>query len=146
MRSRASAVVALMALATACGGVDGVAIGDARVGLPTGSNAALYFTATSAGAPDRLLTAQTTEAVAVEIHETTANDDGTMGMREVEGLDLPANGSLALEPGGYHLMLVDVNRMEVGDTVEVTLNWEDSGEMTIEAEVVDPADTPSDET
>lgn len=135
-------LVAVVSMATvACGGGDGSPeVSDARVGQPTGPNAALYFTV-SGDEADRLIGAETTAAVAVEVHETTTEDDGTMGMRAVESLDLPAGGSLVLEPGGFHLMLIDAERMEVGDVIAVTLTWENAGEMLIEAEVVDPADT-----
>lgn len=127
----------------ACGGDGGgtVEISDARVGQPTGPNAALYFTASSGGEADRLVGASTDVAASVELHETTMGDDGTMGMQPVEGLDLPAGGELVLEPGGYHLMLVDADRLEVGDTIEVTTSWEQAGDLTIEAEVVEPGET-----
>jgi copper(I)-binding protein len=136
------AVVAALALG-ACGGNGGgpPEISDARVGRPTGPNSALYFTATSGGEADRLLGASTDAADSVELHETTLGDDGTMGMQAMDGVDLPAGGELVLEPGAYHLMLIDVDRMEVGDTIEVTVSWEGAGDMTIEAEVVDPGET-----
>ncbi len=74
-----------------------------------------------------------------------SSGDGTTGMRAIEALELPARETLVLEPGGLHLMLVEARRMEVGDTVEIVLRWEDAGEMSIEAEVVSPADTTSDD-
>jgi copper(I)-binding protein len=64
-----------------------------------------------------------------------------MGMRAVEGLDLPGDGVLVLEPAGVHLMLVDARRMEVGETVDVTLVWERAGEMIVTAQVVEPGNT-----
>jgi hypothetical protein len=84
-------------------------------------------------------------AASVEIHESSMGDDGAMSMQPVDRLDLPADDDLVLEPGGYHLMLLDVDRLEVGDTVEVTLSWEQAGDMTIEAEVVAPGDTMGDD-
>lgn len=139
---RSVAALALLALAlAACGGNQGVPeVTDARIGQPTGPNAALYFTAT-ADAADRLLGAETDSAVSVEVHETTTGDDATMGMRAIAGVNLPAGEPLVLEPGGVHLMLIDAERMDVGDTIQVTLRWENAGEMLIEAEVVDPAET-----
>lgn len=136
--------VLTMAIAVAgCGGGgdDVPAISQARIGEPTGPNAALYFVAGGYGTDDRLVAASTDVAPRVEIHETTMNDDGTMGMSPVEGLDIPAQGDLVFEPGGYHVMLIDVDRLEVGETVDVVLEWEHAGSQTIEAEVVDPADT-----
>lgn len=77
----------------------------------------------------------------VEIHETTMDEDGTMSMRPVEVLDLPPGGELVLEPGGVHVMLIDADRLEVGESVEVVLTWERYGDMSIDAEVVEPAMT-----
>jgi copper(I)-binding protein len=42
-------------------------------------------------------------------------------------------------------MLAGVDELEVGDTISVTLTWEVAGEMTVEAEVVDPSDTMGDD-
>jgi periplasmic copper chaperone A len=136
-------VVLVGMLATGCGSSPGgIAIDDARVGQPTGPNAALYLTATSEGETDRLVAASTDVAAGVEIHQTTT-EDGVMSMQRIDGLDLPAGESLVLEPGGLHLMLLDVVRLDVGAVIEVTLIWETAGEMTVEAEVVEPADTMS---
>jgi copper(I)-binding protein len=115
-----------------------------RIGQPTGPNAALYFHADGYGTADRLVAVTTDVASRVEIHETTMNDDGTMGMSPIDGLDLPADGELVLEPGGYHIMLIDVDRLEVGEMVEVVLDWEHAGAQSIEAEVVAPEDTMGD--
>jgi periplasmic copper chaperone A len=136
-------VVLFGILATGCGSIpEGIAIDDARIGQPTGPNAALYLTATSEGGPDRLVAASTDVAAGVEIHRTTT-EDGVMNMQRIDGLDLPAGEALVLEPGGLHLMLLDVARLDVGAVVEVTLIWETAGKMTVEAEVVEPADTMS---
>jgi len=135
-----SGLAAVFALLGACSSVGAVEIRDARIAAPTGPNAALYFTATGGDGDDRLLGARSTAASEVQIHETTNGEDGTVGMRQVEGLDLPAGGTLMLEPGGVHMMLIDVERVEPGDEVDVTLVWENGGEWTIAAAVVDPAD------
>lgn len=136
----------LLATVTACSaGDDPIEVVDARLGEPAGPNAALYFTASGGDEPDRLLGARAAVAAEVQIHETTTGEDGTMTMRPVDGLDLPADGDLVLEPGGYHLMLVDVERVEAGDEIEVTLIWENSGEWTIPVDVVAPANTMRDD-
>ena len=118
-----------------------VTVADVRIGQPTGPNAALYLTASAQGQGDRLMGAETDVARAVEIHESTADDDGTVSMRPIDDVEIPPEGALVLEPGGLHLMLVDVERLELGDVVEVTLVWETAGEMTVDAQVVDPGDT-----
>jgi hypothetical protein len=132
-------------VASACGADErGIVITDARLGLPTGPNAALYLTAANDGPSDRLHGVETDLAAAVEIHET-ATDTGTMAMHAVNSLELAEGDTLVLEPGGPHLMLVDVARLVVGDTVAVTLVWEKAGRVSIQAEVVDPSDTLGDD-
>ena len=133
-------LAAIFALLGACSSVGAFEILDARIGAPKGPNAALYFTANGGDEDDRLLGARSTAASEVQIHQTTNDKDGTVGMRRVEGLDLPAGGTLMLEPGGFHMMLIDVERVGPGDEVDVTLVWENGGEWTIPAEVVDAAD------
>lgn len=128
-------------MVAACGG-DAAApdISDVRIGQPTGPNAALYFTVNSDEA-DRLLGATTSVAGSVQLHETIMGDDGSMGMEPIDSLEVPADTEVVLEPGGTHLMLIDVDRLEVGDKVEVLLTWENAGDLTVDAEVVEPQDT-----
>lgn len=137
-----TALVLLGLVAAACGGSSSEpTMSDIRIGQPTGPNGALYFTAEGYGTADRLIGASTDVADHTEVHETVMKEDGTMGMQHVEALDLPADGTLVLEPGAYHIMLMDVDRLDVGTLVEVTLQWEVAGDIEIQAEVVDPADT-----
>lgn len=136
------AIATLLFLGVACGGdADGPVISDARVGEPTGPNAGLYFTVEGYGTEDSLVSASTDVAATVELHETVMGDDGTMGMRPVTGYPLPASGQLVLEPGGLHIMLMDVDPLVAGTTIEVTLTWEKAGEIPITADVVEPAET-----
>lgn len=146
MNRRLLAALSMAAfLLTACGGdVGSVNVTDERIGQPTGPNAALYFTVESSE-DDRLLSATTEAAASIKIHETVMGGDGTMGMNPIDGLDVPANTEVVLEPGGLHLMLIDVDRLEVGDNVDVTLTWENAGEMSLKVEVVEPSDTMGDE-
>ena len=134
-------LVAVGLLAAACGGSgDAPALSDVRIGRPAGPNGAMYLTAEGYGTVDKLTGATTDVADSVETHESFMGADGTMGMRPLDGFDLPADGALVLEPGGLHLMLINVDRLDVGDKVKVTLHWESAEDMEVEAEVVDPAD------
>jgi len=60
-------------------------------------------------AAGRLIDAHTNAAARVEIHTMEMEDD-VMRMRRVEGLGIPAGGSIALAPGGDHLMLFEIDR------------------------------------
>ena len=136
-------VVALLTVLAACGGANtGLEVTDARIGEPTGPHAALYFTVENGTDDADMLEGASTEvASSIEIHETIEGDDGTMGMPPLDSpLEVESGGELVLEPGGLHLMLIDVDRLEVGDMVTVTLEWQIAGEMDVEAEVVEPQD------
>jgi copper(I)-binding protein len=60
---------------------------------------------------------------AVEIHETTI-EDGIARMRELGELVVPARGSVTLERGGKHLMLMQAR--DIGDAVSLQLFDEDA--------------------
>ncbi|MEK6208790.1 MAG: copper chaperone PCu(A)C [Pseudomonadota bacterium] len=66
-------------------------------------------------------------AGAAEVHSMTM-DGGTMRMRAVEALDLPAGRPVKLTPGGYHVMLFDLKKpLVAGEKVPLTLVIEDAG-------------------
>lgn len=137
-------VILAGAVAAACGGSAGPRVENARMGQPAGPNGAVYFTIVGGAESDRLIGASTDVAAAVEIHREVVNSDGTTGMEKLDALDVPAGGDVDLAPGGYHLMLIEVDRLEIGDVVELALSWETAGEMIIEAQVVDPLDVVED--
>jgi periplasmic copper chaperone A len=114
-----------------------VGVTDARIPQPAGPNGAAYMTLVNEGdADDRLVAVEADVADSVEIHESTL-DDGVMSMRHVDGIDLPAGGRVRLEPGGLHLMLLDVDPdLAVGDTATLTLTFDRVGQQTVRARVV----------
>jgi copper(I)-binding protein len=83
----------------------------------------------------KLVSASSPVAGVVEIHEM-AMEGTMMKMRALPtGLDLPAGKAVALKPGGYHVMLMDLKQqLKVGETVPVTLVIEgaDKARETIE--------------
>ena len=63
----------------------------------------------------------------VEMHKTV-HENGMARMLPQERIVIPANGSVMLEPGGLHLMLMEPKRaLTAGDTVPLQLQLE-SGE------------------
>lgn len=84
------------------------------------------FMALQAPMGARLVGAATPVAGVAEIHEMKMDGD-TMRMRAVPGLDLPARRSVALAPGGYHLMLMDLKEpLVAGRSIALTLSFEDA--------------------
>ena len=88
----------------------------------SGVISALYFTIENHGDQSAQLVGVESEIARVaELHETR-DEDGLMRMRRVESVDVPAGGEVVFEPGGFHVMLIDINRpLEPGDEVAVTL-------------------------
>lgn len=115
-----------------------IAIGHpwSRATPPGARNAAGYLTLTNRGeTADRLVAATSPAAARTEIH-LMAVVDGTMRMAPVPGVDLPAGTTVALEPGGYHVMLMDiVEPFAEGTRIPVTLIFERAGEVDVELAV-----------
>ena len=87
---------------------------------------------------DRLVAASSPVAEITEIHQTTVEND-VMRMGEIEGLDLPVGEWVAFEPGGYHIMLVNLQRdLFEGEAIPLTLTFESGTELSIAVPVYDP--------
>ncbi|MGE0533053.1 MAG: copper chaperone PCu(A)C [Hyphomonadaceae bacterium] len=107
---------------------------------PGGASVAAGYMQISAGASaDRLIGATSPRAGHVEIHtmETVA---GVMQMRQVDGLDVPANGSVALAQGGDHLMFIDVTApFTEGEDIPVELTFANAGVIPVTLPVRRPS-------
>lgn len=80
---------------------------------------------------DRLISAQSSIADVTELHAHIHAGD-VMRMVKVESIDIPAHGDLTLEPGGYHVMLIDLKKpLIAGETLPLTLQFEHAGAMDI---------------
>lgn len=75
----------------------------------------------------------------IELHETVPNESGQMVMREVEGgFVLPAEQGFALEPGGNHIMLMDLPQaVRAGEEASFTVAFADGSELDFTALVKD---------
>jgi protein SCO1 len=110
----------------------------AYVPVPTGDGpAALYVTvANRATSADTLIGASTRVAGSVELHGHVQRD-GTMLMQRVAGVPVQPGDSLRLEPGGYHLMLLDLTRtLAAGDTFTVDLEFRHAGRVPARTVVI----------
>lgn len=86
-----------------------------------------------------VVSAETEASSMLELHETVENESGAMVMRQIEGgFVIPAGGSLALEPGGNHIMLMDLTApLKAGDEVTFTLTFSDDSTFDFTAPVKD---------
>lgn len=101
-----------------------------------GAMGAMYMTIRNpTTTPDRLIKAESDVSQVVELHNM-AMKDGVMSMYPVEAIDIPANGEAVLKPGGFHVMLIGLTRdLMAGDTMTVTLTFEQAGEITLQAPI-----------
>ena len=96
-----------------------------------------YVTIQNKGAaPDRL-TGGTADFATVEVHQMKS-ENGVSQMRELkDGLDIPAHGSVAFSPGGYHIMFTHLTHpLTKGESVKATLNFEHAGPIEVEFNVM----------
>ena len=86
-----------------------------------------------ADADARLLGVSSAAVPRVEVHEMTM-DGGVMRMREVKSIELPKGKTVSLEPGGYHIMLMNLKKpIAAGDVIPLTLVVESGGkQQTVE--------------
>jgi len=70
-----------------------------------------------------------------EVHEMKMEKD-VMKMQAVKALDLPAGQTVALKPGSYHVMLMDLKAPVAEDSqVVLTLLFEDAAGVKTQKEV-----------
>lgn len=112
-------------------------VGDLTVDHPTARvniadrPSAGYMTIHNKGAADRLIAAQSPAFGRIELH-THKMVDGVMSMREIEAIELPANGETSLEPGGLHLMFFNpTDAFPESLLIPVTLTFEQAGEVDV---------------
>ncbi len=86
--------------------------------------------------PETLVAARAEGVGRVELHDM-AEVDGVMQMRPIEdGVPLAVDGMATFQPGGKHLMFIDVTRSwNEGDTVPVTLVFESGNEVVVDVAV-----------
>ena len=88
---------------------------------------------------DRLIGGRTDVAEVVEIHETVMEGEVMKMQMLANGLEIPAQGEVLLQPGGYHVMLIGLRRdLAVGDQFELELLFEQSGTLMVEPQVRQP--------
>ena len=94
----------------------------ATVAQQTSTGAFMLLTAKS---DSKLVGAASPVAEHVELHKMTMEDD-IMKMRQIPELELAAAEQVALKPGGYHIMLINLkNQISEGNVIPMTLTFED---------------------
>jgi hypothetical protein len=62
--------------------------------------------------------------------------DETMSMHPQESVPIPERGQVTFEPGGLHVMLVNLKRdLAEGEQIELILRFREAGEITLQVPV-----------
>ena len=84
---------------------------------------------------DALIAANSTRAANVDLHEMSMNGP-IMQMRSVASVQIPAHGSVTLEPSGTHLMFNGVTApFAEGEQIPVQLTFQHAGAISVELPV-----------
>ena len=80
---------------------------------------------------ERLLRASSPVAGVVELHEMTM-EGNVMKMRAVSGIEIKPGATVALQPGGYHVMLLGLKQpLAQGERIPLTLTFEKAGSVDV---------------
>lgn len=108
----------------------------ARASAKMARAGAAYMTLeNTAEMPDKLLSASTPVAAKAELH-THLKDGAVMRMREVQSIEVGPKATVRLQPGGLHVMLMNLkNPLEKGTNFPLTLVFEKAGAVTVDVTV-----------
>lgn len=122
-----------------------------RLAAVPGRPAAGYFTLRGGSVPARLVAIESPKATSIELHESMkSSGDATgmagmtgamMTMKPVEGIDVPARGTVRFAPGGYHAMIFGLDpAIKAGDSVPLSFRFAKGPSLAVEARAVAAGD------
>jgi periplasmic copper chaperone A len=85
-----------------------VTVNALRLSANPDAPSAGYITLTSRGEAETLTSVTSPDAARVEMHESR-RENGMVAMAPVAQIEIPANGAVAMRPGGLHLMIFGIN-------------------------------------
>jgi copper(I)-binding protein len=117
----------------------------ARATPPTAPAGGGYLTIKNTGTtPDRLVEVRSPAASSAQVHEMKM-EGNVMRMRELAGgLEIAPGATVALAPGGLHLMLMGLKApFKQGEKVPLTLVFEKAGSIDVELAITAMGATPT---
>jgi copper(I)-binding protein len=124
---------------SACGAEPGIEVREAWMRpAAQGENGAIYFVIHNRGSNADALTGVSSDAAgAIEIHESKMSGD-VMQMQQLDSVPLEPSAEIKFEPGGLHIMLVDLTtEFKVGDAVDITLHFTNFEDISVTVPVSD---------
>ena len=128
------------------GAADNVSVQDPYVRLapPNAAATGAFMVIRNTGDKDvKVVKADNPVSKATELH-THLNEGGVMKMRPVQAIEIKAKGEAVLKPGGLHVMMIDLKvPMKEGDSVPITLTFDDGSSKQVDARVVRATPAPA---
>ena len=128
------------------GAADNVSVQDPYVRLapPNAAATGAFMVIRNTGDKDvKVIKADNPVSKATELH-THLNEGGVMKMRPVQAIEIKAKGEAVLKPGGLHVMMIDLKApMKEGDSVPITLTFDDGSSKQVDAKVVKATTAPA---
>ena len=106
---------------------------------PVATVGVAYFSMTNVGPrADSLIAVSSPIARKVEIHESRTVQ-GMVQMRAVTSVECAPGATVKIEPGGLHVMLLDLSRpLAAGTEFPLSLRFRDAGVLTVQVRVGAP--------
>ncbi|BDU40529.1 copper chaperone PCu(A)C [Vibrio nigripulchritudo] len=107
-----------------------------RATPPNAPTSAAFMHIMNTSDKDRAIVSATTPVAGrVELH-TVITEGDVMKMRQVDSIEIPANGDVSLKPGGLHIMLFDLTKsLKEGDSADLTLTFANGEVKTLKAPI-----------
>ncbi|WP_412480484.1 copper chaperone PCu(A)C [Azonexus sp. IMCC34839] len=135
----------LVSLGALAGAADNVTVQEPYVRLapPNAPATGAFMVIKNNGDKDvKVVKASNPASKVTELHNHI-NEGGVMKMRPVQAIDVKAKGEAVLKPGSLHVMLIDLKGpMKEGDSVPITLTFDDGSSKQVDAKVVRPTANP----
>ena len=131
----------LMSAGVLAGAADAISVESPYVRLapPNAPATGAFMVIKNSGDKDvKVVKADNPASRVTELH-THLNEGGVMKMRPVPAIEVKSKGEAVLKPGGLHVMLIDMKApMKEGDSVPITLMFDDGSSKTVDAKVMKP--------
>jgi len=116
-----------------------IVVASAYVPQPTtpGTTVA-YLDIRNNGPADKLISAHTSVGGTVQLRAPAGRVAGTLTMRTVPDIVLPAHSMTLLNPDSFHLLITGAGAMHDGKDIMLRLTFADAGTVTILAMVTNP--------
>ena len=95
-----------------------------------------YFVISNKNSDPVVLNKVTAEFGKAMLHKTDVDKNGVAKMKHIESVEVPSNGLLKLEPGGTHIMFMNISiEFDESRKYPVSLIFEEQGSLDIDLEL-----------